>query len=80
MNKNKVRKLINIVDEYDGSIIVTDLDIKVQGNLLTHIMYNEDSDILQFFAGDMEEDEYAEEVFPTEEEMETIYEEVTNNF
>lgn len=80
MNKNKLRKLINIVDEYDGSIIVTDLDIKVQGNLLTHIMYNEDSNILQFFAGDMEEDEYAEEVFPTEEEMETIYEEITDNF
>ena len=72
--------LIGIVYQYGGSLIVPDLDIKIQGNLLTHIMYNEDSDILQFFAGDLEEDDYVEEVFPTDEELEEIFKEVTDNF
>ena len=72
--------LIGIVYQYGGSLIVPDLEIKVQGNLLTHIMYNEDSDILQFFAGDLEEDDYVEEVFPTDEELEKIFKEVTDNF
>lgn len=72
--------LIGIVYQYGGSLIVPDLDIKVQGNLLTHIMYNEDSDILQFFAGDLEEDDYVEEVFPTDEKLEEIFKEVTDNF
>lgn len=80
MDKGKMHYLIGIVYQYDGSLIVPDLDIKVQGNLLTHIMYNEDSDILQFFAGDLEEDDYVEEVFPTDEELEKIFKEVTDNF
>ena len=80
MDKGKMHYLIGSVYQYGGSLIVPDLDIKVQGNLLTHIMYNEDSDILQFFAGDLEEDDYVEEVFPTDEELEEIFKEVTDNF
>ena len=80
MDKGKMHYLIGIVYQYGGSLIVPDLCIKVQGSLLTHIMYNEDSDILQFFAGDLEEDDYVEEVFPTEEELEEIFKEVTDNF
>lgn len=80
MDKGKMHYLIGIVYQYGGSLIVPDLDIKVQGNLLTHIMYNEDSDILQFFAGDLEEDDYVEEVFPKDEELEEIFKEVTDNF
>ena len=80
MDKGKMHYLIGIVYQYGGSLIVPDLEIVVQGNLLTHIMYNEDSDILQFFAGDLEEDDYVEEVFPTEEELEGIFAQVTDNF
>lgn len=80
MDKGKMHYLIGIVYQYGGSLIVPDLEIIVQGNLLTHIMYNEDSDILQFFAGDLEEDDYVEEVFPSETEFETIYKEVLDNF
>ena len=80
MDKGKMNYLISIVDEYGGSIIVSDLGIKAQGNLLTHIFYNEDSDILQFFAGDMVNDKYAEEIFPTEKEFEEIFAQVTDNF
>jgi hypothetical protein len=35
---------------------------------------------LQFFAGDLEEDDYVEEVIPTDEELENIFKEVTDNF
>ena len=80
MGKSKMHDLISIVDEYGGLIVVEDLDIVVGNSLITHIFYNEDTDTLQFFAGDMVNDKYAEEVFPNEEEMETIYAEITDNF
>ena len=80
MDKGKMHYLIGIVYQYGGSLIVPDLNIKVQGNLLTHIMYNEDSDILQFFAGDLEENDYVEEVIPTDEKLEEIFKKVTDNF
>lgn len=80
MGKSKMHDLISIVDEYGGLIVVEDLDIVVGNSLITHIFYNEGTDTLQFFAGDMVNDKYAEEVFPTEEEMETIYAEITDNF
>ena len=80
MDKGKIHNLISIVEDYGGLIVVSDLGIKVQGSLLTHIFYNENTDTLQFFAGDMVNDKYAEEVFPNEEEMETIYAEIADNF
>ena len=80
MNKGKMRNLISIVEDYGGLIVVSDLGIKVQGSLLTHIFYKEEYDTLQFFAGDMANDKDAEVVYPNEEEMETIYAEITDNF
>ena len=80
MDKGKIHNLISIVEDYGGLIVVSDLGIKVQGSLLTHIFYNENTDTLQFFAGDMVNDKYAEEIFPNEEEMETIYAEIADNF
>lgn len=80
MDKSKIHNLISIVEDYGGLIVVSDLGIKVQGSLLTHIFYKEEYDTLQFFAGDMVNDKDAEEVFPNEEEMETIFAEITDNF
>jgi hypothetical protein len=80
MDKGKMHYLIGIVYQYGGYIIVSDWELKVRGGILTHIFYNEDADILQFFNGHMEYDDYAEEVFPTEEELEEIFKEVTDNF
>ena len=80
MDKGKMHNLISIVEDYGGLIVVSDLGIKVQGSLLTHIFYTEEYDTLQFFAGDMVNDKNAEEVFPNEEEMEAIYTEITDNF
>ena len=80
MDKGKMHHLIGIVYQYDNLISVPDLGIKVQGSLLTHIFYNETYDILQFFAGDMVNVTDAEEVFPNEEDMETLYTELADNF
>ena len=80
MDKGKMHYLIGIVYQYGGSLIVSDWELKVRGGILTHIFYNEEADILQFFNGDMEYYEFAEEVFPTEEELEVIFKEVTDNF
>ena len=80
MDKGKMHNLISIVEDYGGLIVVSDLGIKVQGSLLTHIFYNENTDTLQFFAGDMVNDKYAEEIFPTEEEFEEIFVKITDNF
>ena len=80
MDKGKMHNLISIVEDYGGLIVVSDLGIKVQGSLLTHIFYKEEYGTLQFFAGDMVNDKDAEEVFPNEEEMETIYAEIADNF
>jgi hypothetical protein len=80
MDKGKMHYLIGIVYQYGGLLVVADWELKVRGGILTHIFYNEDADILQFFNGDMVNDKYAEEVFPTDEEFEEIFKEVTDNF
>ena len=41
---------------------------------------NEDEDKLQFFAGDIFEDKHAEEVFPTDAELDEIFNIVVNDF
>jgi hypothetical protein len=78
--KNKIKELISIILEYGEYIVVSDLDIKVQGCILTHLYYNEETDTLHYFSGDIVEDKYAEELFPNEKEFEEIYEEITDAF
>ena len=74
--KTKIANLIDILNEYDGLLEVIDFNLVVQGCLLTHIYYNEESDKIQYFAGDIVEDDYAEELFPTDEEFDKIYDSV----
>lgn len=74
--KTKMTNLIDILNEYDGLLNITDFNLVVQGCLLTHIYYNEDSDKIQYFAGDIVEDKYSEELFPTDEEFDKIYDSV----
>ena len=81
MDKGKMHYLIGIVYQYGNLIIISDFDFKIGGRtLLTHIYYNENEDKLQFFAGDIVEDKHAEELFPTDAELEEIFEMVTDNF
>ena len=74
--KTKMTNLIDILNEYDGLLEVIDFNLVVQGCLLTHIYYNEESDKIQYFAGDIVEDKYSEELFPTDEEFDKIYDSV----
>lgn len=74
--KTKMANLIDILNEYEGLLNITDFNLVVQGCLLTHIWYNEEYDKIQYFAGDIVEDDYAEELFPTDEEFDKIYESV----
>jgi hypothetical protein len=71
--KTKIANLIDILNEYEGLLNITDFNLVVQGCLLTHIYYNEEFDKIQYFAGDIVEDHYAEELFPTDEEFDKIY-------
>ena len=77
MDKDKMRHLINIVYQYGNLIFVSDLNIKVQGRVLSHIFYREEYDILQFFAGNLVNDIA---VSPTEEEFEEIFTKITDNY
>lgn len=81
MDKGQMHIFIGIVYEYGDLLIISDYDFKIGGRtLLTHIYYNEDEDKLQFFAGDIFEDKHAEEVFPTDAELDEIFNIVVNDF
>lgn len=81
MDKGKVHLVKGIIYEYGNLIIISDYDFKIGGRtLLTHIYYNEDEDKLQFFAGDIFEDKHAEEVFPTDAELDEIFNIVVEDF
>jgi hypothetical protein len=71
--KTKMTNLIDILNEYEGLLNITDFNLVVQGCLLTHIWYNEDFETVHFFAGDVVVDEYSGELFPTDEEFNKIY-------
>lgn len=75
-----LQDLVSILNEYDNLLVVTDLEIKVQGATLTHIFYDIKSEKVRFFTGDIVEDDHAEELFPTESELQVIYNELEKNF
>lgn len=58
---------IDTLNDFDGYVNVSDFDLKAQQSIITHIGVDEDGDI-RYFAGDMENDDNAEEIFPTDEE------------
>ena len=80
MNKGQVHILKGILYEYDGLITVADAELVVQGSLLTSIEWNERTDELKFYSGDLETDKYAEELIPSNEELDLIYDYVVDNF
>lgn len=72
--------IADIIAEYGDLIGVEDLGLVVQDCILTHIFYNQETDTLHYFSGDIVEDKYAEELFPNEEEFNEIYDMVLDNF
>jgi hypothetical protein len=78
---DKYQQIIaDIIAEYGDLIGVEDLGLVVQGCILTHIFYNQETDTLHYFSGDIVEDKYAEELFPNEKEFNEIYDMVLDNF
>jgi hypothetical protein len=63
-------EVLEILDEFDGEYVVTDFELKAQKSLITNIV-NIDGTI-HYFAGDMENDKHAEEIFPTDEEKVSV--------
>ena len=80
MNKGQTHIFKGILYEYGNQIVIADWEIKVGGCIITQILWNEVTDEIQFFTGDMEDDEYVDEVFPTEETLNEIYKMVVENF
>lgn len=80
MNKGKEHLVKGIIYEYGNSIIIVDGEIVAQGCELTEVRWNEETDELEYYAGDMENDKYAEQVLPNETEIEEIFDYIINNF
>lgn len=80
MNKGQTHILKGIVYEYGDEICVADGEIVAQGCELHTIKYNSKTDELEFYSGDIEFDDYVEQLFPNESEMDVIYKYVTENF
>ena len=58
---------IDTLNDFDGYANVSGLDLKAQQSIITHMGVDDDGAI-HYFAGDMENDDNAEEIFPTDEE------------
>ena len=80
MNKGQKHILKGIVYEYGDLINIDDAEIVAQGSVVTSIVWNEDTDKLEFYAGNFETDKNAEQIFPNEDELNEIYEYVVYNF
>jgi hypothetical protein len=74
------QNIIDILKEYGGCIEVSDFKLTIQHDELTQVCYDEESDTLRFYAGDMLLDDNAEEVFPDVEELEMIYNLIANEY
>ena len=81
---NRLRaKAREILDEYGNKIIFDDEDIEnlsAQGTLITNVILNSKTNEIMYFAGDMFEDKYAEEVYPDMEEETRILGWLIENF
>lgn len=80
MDKGQKHILKGILYEYDNGINIGDGELVAQGCEITEIVWNEETDELEFYAGNMYDDKYAEQVFPNETEMDLIYQYVVENF
>lgn len=80
MDKGKIHLVKGIIYEYGNGITIEDGELVAQGCLITEIRWNEETDELEYYAGDMETNKYAEQVFPNETEVNEIFDYIINNF
>ena len=70
--KNQVKE---IMSDFDSNCITIECcDCKVNGTMLTHCYYDEANDKFIFTSGDMENDDFAEEIILNEEQEKEVLE------
>jgi hypothetical protein len=80
MDKGQTHILKGILYEYGNGITIEDWELVAQRSIITEIIWDEETDEIHFFAGDMENDKHAEEIIPNEEELDKIYKYIVKNF
>ena len=80
MDKGKEHLVKGIIYEYGSGINIEDGEIVAQRCEITEILWNEETDELEYYAGDMENDKHAEQVFPNETELDKIFDYIIDNF
>ena len=72
--KNQVKE---IMSDFDSNCITIECcDCKVNGTMLTHCYYDEANDKFIFTSGDMENDDFAEEIILNEEQTREVLESI----
>jgi hypothetical protein len=79
MDKGKEHLVKGIIYEYDNSIVFLDGEVVAQQCEITEIRWNEETDELEYYTGDMKNTS-AIQVFPNETEIEEIFDIIVNNF
>ena len=70
-----------LFDEFDTNIvIVSDFRIIVNGTLVDCVIKNEATNEIEIWAGNPQEDKYAEELILSKEERKRIFEEILENY
>lgn len=80
MSKRKEHLVKEIIFEYGNGINIEDGEIVAQQCEIAEVRWNEETDELEYYAGDMETDKYAEQVFPNETELNKIFDYIIDNF
>ena len=60
-----------ILTDFDNSIIITDLNLVVQGSIVDEVLLDENNE-LHFYSGDMLNDDNAVELLPNPTELDKI--------
>ena len=79
MDKGKEHLVKGIIYEYGNSVVFLDGEVVAQHCEITEIRWNEETDELEYYAGDMKNTD-AMRVFPNETEIEEIFDIIVNNF
>lgn len=80
MGKGKEHLVKGIIYEYGSGLNIEDGELVAQRCEITEILWNEETDELEYYAGDMENDKHAEQVFPNETELDKIFDYIIDNF
>lgn len=76
-----VAEIINILlEDYDGHAVISDWGIKEQGTLITDAVVSLENDekVVQFWSGNPFEDDHAEQINVSFENLTTLYNLIVN--